>query len=536
RRDELSRVCRSINGMLGSLECAQRQREQSERRRAAIVEHAHEGICLLDPETGLIEEANPALHTILRQPPGLLRGLPLGALLGQDEREWRDRLRQPGRDHRWDTVLRHADGAETDLEIALSLLNEDDRTVACVAVRDVTERRQAQRDRERLERELYQVQKLQAVGELAAGLAHNFNNVLATITSAIELVVMDGNEKVNHRLELALSSAAKAAGMVKQFLLFSRQMPIERRPVKLQHVVEEVAEMCRRTFDRKIKVRTRVGDLPCVVGDQSQIHGILLSMCINARDALDLDTVSCWPPCIELRAEAVQAHPEGLPHPQMAPGRYVRLTVSDNGRGMDADTRQRCFEPFFTTKEVGKGTGLGLSTAYGVVTEHGGFITCESQSGAGTTFDIYLPVADLPARPASLPTSLRSLAGHGEVVLLIEDENELRGMIGDLVEGNGYRVLRAADGREGMALFSTHLDEIDVVVLDLSMPRMSGWEAMKAMHGLRPDVDIILTSGYPVDAADLGPARVALQKPFECSRLLRTIRQVLEAPHAAAAA
>jgi len=534
RRDELSRLNRSINQMLASLQRTELQHEQSDRRKAAIVEHAHDGICLIDLQSHCIEEANPALHEMLGAAVGSLVGRTLEqAFEGPAAADWARHLPLQEQETIFETRHARPDGTVVEIEIGLSPLREDDRQIACAVARDITDRNRAAQERDRLEEQFRQVQKLQAVGQLAAGMAHNFNNVLAVIMSAIELVMMDGNAAVNARLELALNSASKAAGMIRQFLVFSRKMPIEKKPVKLNRIIDEVADMCRRTFDRKIELRVEKVELPFVLGDGSQIHGVLLNMCINARDALESCDSFGRPLWVDVRADVVHVRGSEVGHPEVAPGEYIRIAIADNGSGMDAATRERIFEPFFTTKEPGKGTGLGLSTAYGVVTEHGGWIDCDSEPGVGTTFEIYLPVArDAALREAVHPYSFGDSLGGGETILLFEDEEDLRRMIVNLLEKNGHHVLQAVDGQDGMSTFMSEAHAVDLVLLDLSMPRMSGWEVMAAMRAMVPDVRIVLCSGYPVDDEDLNGAQAAVNKPFEAAKLLATLRRVLDQPRA----
>jgi PAS domain S-box-containing protein len=530
-RDELSVLTGRINRMLSSLENSRLEQEQSDRRKAAIVEHAQEGICLVDLQTHRIEEANPALHEMLGTAPEGLVGLSVEqAFAGPAVVAWAAHL--PLHDEAecvFETRHSRTDGRAIELEISMSLLRESDRQIACAVVRDITERHLAEQERARLEQEFRQGQKLQAVGQLAAGMAHNFNNVLAVIMSTIELVMTEAGETLSARLEVALNSATKAAGMIKQFLVFSRQMPIEKKPVKLPQVIDEVAEMCQRTFDRKIELRVEKRNLPFVLGNQSQIHGVLLNMCINARDALEACDDFGRPLWVDLRADVVKVRGGEVGHPEVTPGEYVRVTIADNGSGMDAATRERIFEPFFTTKEPGKGTGLGLSTAYDVISEHGGWIDCDSQPGVGTTFEVYLPVArDADAREVIRPRPLAGTLDGTETILVVEDEEDLRRMFASLLENHGYRVLQAFDGQDGIATFVSQTRNIDLVLLDLSMPRMSGWEVMGAMRAVIPEVRIILCSGYPVDEGDLNGAQAAVSKPFEAAKLLTTIRRVLD--------
>jgi CheY-like chemotaxis protein len=292
-----------------------------------------------------------------------------------------------------------------------------------------------------------------------------------------------------------------------------------------------VVGICRRTFDRKIEIDVQ-GDTSAwvVVGDRGQLYQALLNLCINARDAVEelVRSDSEQLPRLVLKTCATHLDAaECAAHPEARPGPYVRLTVADNGCGMDEETRERIFEPFFTTKGVGRGTGLGMAIVYSAVKQHGGWIDVQSEPGKGTAFKILLParagVRSEPAEPRDT-----GLARGTETVLVVDDESSVRSMLVSLLTRCGYTVLTAQDGEEGVAILSREKKEIDLVLLDLSMPRMSGLQALARMRSIEPGVKVIVQTGYADEAVSLEETIEVIAKPFQVRALLATVRKVLD--------
>ena len=404
--------------------------------------------------------------------------------------------------------------------------------------RDMTATREAETRKALLEEQLRQSQKMEAVGQLGAGIAHNFNNALAVITGNLDLLLMDDPENPN--LRDAGAAADQAAGMVKQLMLFSRRGVYGRKPVGAQDLIAGVVEMCRGTFDRKISIELEKADTPLRVwGDADQLRQVFLALFINARDALEevrrQKERSPWIR-VELSAPRYEESDE-LKYPEAALGRYLRVEVSDNGEGMNPAVQERIFEPFYTTKEVGQGTGLGLSAAYAIVNEHGGWIDCESAPGEGSRFSVYLPVIEqgdteeesLFSGPDDEPREL-SFAGRGETILVIEDEELIQRTLTTILQAYGYSVLLSGNGEDGLALFEVRQQEIDLVLLDLSMPRMSGQEVMDRLLELDPRVRVIISTGYDAELVEMEGVQARLEKPFQLGRLVQTVRRVLDGP------
>ena len=304
-----------------------------------------------------------------------------------------------------------------------------------------------------------QAQKMEAIGQLTAGIAHNFNNMLQGIVSNLELAQLEtGQKKIKTTLDNALQSSQRAAEMVQQLLMFSRQgMRAGHRTVDVVKVIRDTEAICLETFDRKISLTVDWRPMPPTVGDSMQLQQVFLNLCINARDALEESDQSA--PAIQIELDATEISAEDV-YPETAPGPYLLVRVRDNGDGMDEETRKRIFEPFFTTKSVDRGTGLGLSTAFGIVRDHKGWIECDSEPRSGTRFSIYLPVATR-AVPEPEPQQPESVRGT-ETILVIDDEEMVRNTAQQMLELRGYTALVAADGQEGLDVFEREGDAIDL--------------------------------------------------------------------------
>ncbi|HEX7478865.1 MAG TPA: PAS domain-containing protein [Polyangiales bacterium] len=385
-------------------------------------------------------------------------------------------------------------------------------------------------ERKRLEEQLRQSQKMEALGQLTAGIAHNFNNMLTVILSNVLVAESRVPEELRPRLRDAEHAARRAADMVRELMVFARRYPTSsKQPLDVREVVSRTVDICRTTFDRNIEV---VAALPEAIGlvlaDAGQLEQVLLNICLNARDALEGQTTPrpVIDLCVKHTAQAA-----------CSPRGELMIRISDNGPGMSADVKSRIFEPFFTTKDVGRGTGLGLATAYGSIVDHGGTIECESKEGAGASFVVRLPCIE-PARvPADRGTG-RSLARGGAgmdpksaqpTILLIEDEVLVRRTTSTVLSTGGYDVIEAADGEEGLLLYDRQPSRIDLVLLDWSMPRLSGQRVLEELVRRSPGVKVVLFSGcYP--AGDLQPnVRAIIPKPSAVDSVLGTIRAALDA-------
>jgi len=390
---------------------------------------------------------------------------------------------------------------------------------------DVTERRA-------FEEQLRQSQKMEAIGRLAGGVAHDFNNLLTVIKGYAELLT-DGCAEGDPRrgeLEEIRKAADRAGALTRQLLAFSRQQVLAPKTLNLNQVVHSMEGLLRRLLGESIELSTALSkDVGQLRADPGQLEQVLMNLAINARDAM--------PRGGRLTISTANAEIDELyarEHPTIAPGRYVQLAVSDTGTGMDVETQAHIFEPFFTTKEMGKGTGLGLSTVYGIVKQSGGDIWVYSEVGVGTTFKVYLPRVDAP--PEVSPAhgvAVAHRAPADATVLLVEDEAGVRALVRKFLERSGYRVLEASGADEALAAAQGHAGEIDLLLTDVVLPRMSGSELAKRLHELRPRARVLYMSGYTDDAivhhGVLSAGAAFVQKPFTADSLARKLREILEA-------
>ncbi len=506
-------------------------------RLATAVACAAESILITDPK-GVIEYVNAAFEKntgyrreeVVGETPRILKS-------GRHEPEFYARM--------WETLRRgevwtghltnkHKDGSLLEVEAAISALQDEasGEITGYVAVqRDVT--REAA-----LSRQLQHAQRMEALGQLAGGVAHDFNNVLTAILGNLGLALgANLPSRVRPYLADAERASLRAAELVKQLLTFSRNSETDLRPVALDEVIHEVAGIARTTFDRRIEISVLCArDLAPVLADTGQLHQVLLNLCVNARDALLEIQRTPRPAALRVTIEAENAvldeescQNAGVPRP----GEYVRVVVADNGVGMSEDVRKRIFDPFFTTKDKSRGTGLGLATVYGIVKQHNGGVTVYSEPGYGSTFKVYLPASREVFRPPTTPTDVTPLRGD-ETILLVDDEEIIRALCSSVLTRHGYRVMAAADGREALQVYSQHERDIDLVILDLSMPNLSGMETLERLRAFRPDVRVILSSGYSLDTShDLLQQKGVsgfIPKPYQPQDLVRMVRQALDSP------
>jgi PAS domain S-box-containing protein len=397
-------------------------------------------------------------------------------------------------------------------------------------IQDITERRRAEEQRKKLEEQLRQAQKMEALGSLAGGTAHEFNNILGIIigySDLAKLELADGHPVARH-LEEVLKASLRAKEIVQQILTFTRQQKDQRELIFLHPIVADTVKLIRTTLPEEVKIETDlVPGASAILGNPTQIHQVLINLCTNAWHAMKkgggLIRVSQRTVTLDPTAPAL--------HAALHAGPYVRLSVEDNGQGMDAATQARIFEPFFTTKGPGKGTGLGLAVVHGIMQAHDGAVVVQSQPGQGTTFHLYFP-AELAAPAKSLSEGPASLpCGAGEHVLLVDDEAALAQAATLSLARLGYRVTGVHSAAEALKSFHLQPEEIDLVITDLTMPGMNGIELANALHDIRPELPIILASGFggmrTANFANGPGQRAVLQKPFTTEVLARTVRQML---------
>jgi PAS domain S-box-containing protein len=389
---------------------------------------------------------------------------------------------------------------------------------------DITERKQ-------LEEQLRQAQKMEAVGRLAGGVAHDFNNLLMVIEGHTELITnrLAPTEPLRRSADEISKAADKAASLVQQLLAFSRMQVLQPKVLDLNIVVDEMGRMLPRLIGEDIELTIMLNGLPCLVkADQSQIEQVILNLAVNARDAMPRGgNLTIQTANVDLDEGYARRHTG------VQAGRYVMLVVGDSGVGMDAGTQAHIFEPFFTTKELGKGTGLGLATVYGVVKQSGGWIWVYSEPGQGTTFKIYLPQVEEANEPVELSGVCATAPRGTETILVVEDQESIRGLAREFLESRGYTVLEARDGREAIQIVQGHSGTIDLLVTDVVMPKMGGRELVHRLMAQRPQMKALFMSGYAEQAStEHGSGdrlAIFLQKPFSLDSLARKVREVLDA-------
>jgi signal transduction histidine kinase/ActR/RegA family two-component response regulator len=411
------------------------------------------------------------------------------------------------------------DGSIFRIEMSTSFVNFHEKPAFQGVIRDVTEK-------ERLERQLQQAQRMEAIGTLAGGVAHDFNNLLMGIQGNASLVLLDTDINNPHyeKLKNIESYVKNGADLTKQLLGFAKGGKYEVKPTDLNELIKKNSEMFVRT-KKEISIYPKYQeDLWAVEVDPGQIEQVLLNLFVNAWQAMPAGGR------LYIQTENITIDERKTKPLSLDLGRYVRLSVTDTGVGMDAATQQRIFDPFFTTKDMGKGTGLGMASAYGIIQNHGGIITVSSERGQGTTFEIYLPATGKTATPSKkLPDMI--LKGS-ERVLLVDDEEMVIDVGGQILEKMGYRALLAHNGKDAIDIYEKNFDNIDLVILDMIMPDMGGGEVYEKLKEINPDIKVLLSSGYSIDgkAAEMLKRGCDgfIQKPFNIAELSEKLREILD--------
>lgn len=394
-------------------------------------------------------------------------------------------------------------------------------------LREANGRLQAEMEqRQRAEGQLLRAQRLESIGTLASGIAHDLNNMLSPILLSLDLLKVGLPETSRDLLSTVETCAQRAAAMVKQVLTFARGVAGERLLLEPKYLIREIEKIVAGTFPRQIKLETRIAsDLPSIKGDSTQLQQVLLNLSLNARDAM--------PEGGTLRIEADHFEVDELyasANPGARAGWYVRLRVSDMGAGMPEEIIDKIFDPFFTTKPLGKGTGLGLSTVLGIVESHEGFLDVRSQLGEGSTFEIFLPVAGAPRLPAVFEEKTENLGGRGQLILIVDDEVAVRKTTEMMLKQHGYRTMTAADGVEALAIYAEQGASIDAVFTDVMMPLVDGVALSRALRKMNPDVRIIAATGAAEESRkqELKALSVSqvLSKPFTTGTLLAALEDV----------
>lgn len=530
-RDKDGRAIRMVGTHVDITErkIAEEKVRESERRYRTLFELESDATFLIENESGDILEVNETaskLYGYSREELTGLRNVDLSAEPEQTRQAGYDRLTAiPVRWHR------KKDGTVFPVEIAARHITWQDRSVHIASIRDISERIRYEEERKALETQLFQSQKIEAVGQLAGGIAHDFNNILTVILgyAAILLKKIEERDPLRPLLEQIVSSATRAADLTKGLLAFSRKQILDSRPVGMDEVVLDIQKMLGRIIREDIDFRTIVPDeILTVHADKGQMGQVLINLVTNAVDAMpDGGELTIRVKPYTMDAHFIEKHGFGKP------GEYACVSVEDSGIGMDEKTREKIFEPFFTTKEPGKGTGLGLSIVYGIVKQHSGYITVEAGKGIGTTFRVYLPLAGRHVCEtfSDAPPDYAQVCGR-ETILLAEDDEIVLEMNEIAFSEAGYRVITARDGEDARIKFMENRDAIDLLVFDVVMPKKDGKTAYEEIKRLHPGVKVLFMSGYTRDIIVRkgipDDEFFFISKPFKPYDLLWKAREILD--------
>ena len=517
----------AISVLTGQALSAHQRLRESEARYRDLFERSMDAIYITSPDGRFLDCNQAAVQLFHARDREQLLDVDIGASLYQepaDRRHLMERLRRDGAAQDYPLRLKTLDGSPIFARVSETVSRGAGGEITAIQgiLHDETEAH-------RMQEELIRVQRLESMSELAGGIAHDFNNVLAAImtnASMLELGLDDPAKRVyTQRIQASVKSAARLTG---QLLEFSRGSLSAIEIVDINQLVDETLLILERSIDPNITVKRELAEhLPAVEGDPGRLQQILLNLLVNARDALPgggIITISTSP----------SDPPSDRTDPAIVPGeldsrRWIELSVSDTGVGMDDHTLKRIFEPFFTTKGRGKGTGLGLAVAYGIVRDHGGLIRVTSSPGTGTTFHVFLPAAAGKVAPRT-PPSTEETVGGTETILLVDDDDEVRAGLAAVLRSAGYSVREARDGLEALDVFHRDPRAIDAVVLDMTMPGPNGIEVLQKLRSMAPGIPVILSTGHstPGLSRDLERPDAVLHKPYEREVLLNTLHDILK--------
>ena len=501
----------------------QRKAEDESQARAKLLDRAHDAIMVTDYE-GHVKYWNKGAERLYGWTAAEVAGKPVGSILhNMRYPASTDSLRAVVEWGVWEGELHQVtkDGEERVVQSSWTLLTDDqDKTEGILTINvDVTERKS-------LEAKFLRTQRLESIGMLAGGIAHDLNNLVGPILMGAELLKRKiQDEDIRRTLSVIESGARRAVDVVQQVLTFARGTTGERVRVQLKHLLKEMQQTIRGSFPPSISLTLDyTKDLPLILGDTTQIHQVLMNLCVNARDAMpEGGMLSLAVRHITIDEAYVTMDPDAKP------GEYIELVVKDTGMGMPPHVKERIFEPFFTTKDAGKGTGLGLPTVLSIVRSHNGFMHVESEQGRGTEFHIFFPVAPRGGEDVMHDETKVAPVGNGELVLFVDDEQILREVVGTTLERSGYRVVTASDGIEALARFAERNKEISVTIIDLLMPNLDGPITIKTMRKLNPQARLVAISGHEEAMRQagntLGPSVPLLGKPFTSMELLTMIHE-----------
>jgi len=532
--DEVGHLVDAFNEMLSQIEMRNHKLRESERRFRNLVDQAVDAFFLHDKNGRILDVNKRACDSL---------GYSREELLSMSVEEIDcQAVNEAYREKIWRNMIfgspitlegEHCrkNGTSFPVEVKLGLLEIDGQTVYMALARDISERRQAEADKQKLETQLQQAQKMESIGTLAGGIAHDFNNILTPIFGYLELAVNELPEEgtVRRYLGEVEQAAERAKDLVRQILTFSRQGGEDRTPIQIHMIVKEALKLLRASIPTTIEIRQNI-DPYCgyAMANPTQIHQVLMNLCTNAyysmRDTGGVLGVTLAPFHVGKEDVAKNIH--------LTPGEYLRLAVSDTGHGMDKAILSRIFEPYFTTKLPGEGTGMGLSVVHGIVKYHGGFVTAYSESGKGSTFHVYLPVIDVLAEEKTGTDALIPRAKDGEHIMIVDDEEHVITMVEEILGELGYRVTAFSDPTTALEVFREDPDAFDLVITDMTMPKLTGYVLARELMDVRKNVPVLMCTGYSEiineqQAKEIGIRRF-IMKPFATRIMARAIREAIE--------
>lgn len=540
-KDRLIRLPQAISSALEKNKAMEENRraEQailtSEIRYRRLFESAQEGILLLDAETKKLMDVNPYMLSMISYERNEIVGKELWeAGIFQDQNAFNEAFEQFGEEgHVYceGMVLRTKGSEHINIEMNCNSYLVKDQWVIQCNVRDITERKKAEEEREKMRAQLFQAQKMEAIGTLAGGVAHDFNNLMTAIQVSSDVAMMKASDgdTIVRELEEVRHAALRASGLIRQLLLFSRKHLMEFTAVNLNDNIENLLKMLHRLIGEDIKIKTLFDmDVKTIRADAGNIEQVIMNLALNARDAMPQGGELYLKTENQVFGTDIrQQMPEGRA------GQFVCLTVSDTGIGMNKDTMTRIFEPFFTTKGSHKGTGLGLSVVYGIIKQHEGWITVESEPDKGSTFKLFFPTADQETDFNEVDhVPMDALRGSGERILLVEDEEKVREFTTRAIKKCGYQVFPTRSVKEALDVFETEKGRFDLVFSDVVLADHTGIELAEELLKKKPDVKVLLCSGY-MDHKSQWPlirqkGYAFLQKPYALTELLQLIRDTIQ--------
>ncbi|MEW5801395.1 MAG: PAS domain S-box protein [bacterium] len=509
--------------------------KESEAKYSTLVERAKDGVAVVQDE--IYQFVNKAMAEITCYTTEELLGRSLLDLVAPEDRDMvgkRYEMRLSGRKvpSFYETKFLCKDGTIKNVELSAAIIRYNERPADMLVIRDITERKRAEEEKAKIQAQLLQSQKMEAIGILAGGIAHDFNNLLTTIQGYTTLAMMGipDSDPASRDLNQVRQAAGRAANLTRQLLLFSRKQPMEPSSVNVRDLIDNLLKMLYRLIGEDITITVEFAPhIWPILADAGTIEQVIMNLAVNARDAMPQGgQLTIKTENVILNADDSQGISEARP------GRFVCIAIADTGCGMDAKTTERIFEPFFTTKGAGRGTGLGLSVVYGIVRQHEGWINVFSSPGKGSVFKIYLPalLRAMTERETKEEISLKDLQGKGERILVVEDEEEVRKLTVRMLRKNHYRVNEASTAQEALDIFEQEKGTFHLIVSDVVLPDQNGLELVDKLLLRQPELKILLMSGY-TDYKSQWPVIKKkgfrfLQKPYALPDLLLTLREIME--------